>query len=85
MRTIPGGEGRDTGHTNQAIAPPTVWRASYGARKRVCDAKLPLPLGEGGGEGGRAWRRSPHPRFARPLPEGEVRPCALRDRVGSGN
>jgi len=23
MRTIPGGERRDTGHTNQAIAPPT--------------------------------------------------------------
>src|SRR5262249_37558884 len=30
----------------------------------ACGAKLPLPLGEGRGEGGRASRRSPHPRFA---------------------
>src|SRR5262249_53384961 len=53
-----------------------------GSRSRLaCGAKLPLPLGEGGGEGGRASRRSPHPRFARPLPEGEVRHCALRDRL----
>ncbi|MBV9602164.1 MAG: histidinol dehydrogenase [Chloroflexi bacterium] len=43
------------------------------------DAAPPLPLGEGRGEGYLAGRglllglaRSPHPRFARPLPEGEV-------------
>ena len=58
----------------RAAAPP---RAEQLAKPTFPSGELPLPMGEGWGEGGVGARTlplvgHPHPRFARPLPEGEA-------------